>query len=145
MLSGLGTLPRTSKKLRQPSYRSVCWYEQRSVAVQEPTSAWRRPRRAAAVRRCAVAHMNESAAERGRAGAHVSWARTPDRAARTLPARSAFLARFEREVDPLSELSPAERATRAEHALKAHMARMRLAKARKARKAAKRTGPQPAP
>ena len=57
-----------------------------------------------------------------------------------MPALVAFLARFEREVDPLGELSPAERATRVEHALKAHMARMRLAKARKARRAAKWAG-----
>lgn len=83
--------------------------------------------------------MNDSAAERGRAGAHVSWTNTQDRPARTLPARIAFLARCEREVDPTGELSPAERAARAEHALKAHMARMRLAKARKARRATKRT------
>lgn len=80
--------------------------------------------------------MNDSAAERGRAGAHVSWARTQDRPARTLPARMAFMARFEREVDPDNELTPAERAARAEHALKAHMALMRLAKARKARRRA---------
>ena len=39
-------------------------------------------------------------AQRGRIGAHVSWSRTIDRAARTEPGRKGFLARFEREVDP---------------------------------------------
>jgi hypothetical protein len=77
--------------------------------------------------------VSSSAAERGRLGAHTSWAKTSDRSARTQAARSAFLARFEREVDPDGLLSPAERAARADHALKAHMARMRLARAAKAR------------
>ena len=86
--------------------------------------------------------MTSSATERGRLGAHVSWAKTSDRPARTLPARRAFLARFEREVDPQGELSPAERAARAENALKAHMARMRLARAAKARRATVNTRPE---
>jgi hypothetical protein len=73
--------------------------------------------------------MGSSAAERGRLGAHVSWARTSDRAARTRPAREAFIARFEAEVDPDGTLSIQERALRAEHAMKAHMARIRLTKA----------------
>src|SRR6266516_1250844 len=72
--------------------------------------------------------MSSSAVERGRLGAHVSWARTPDRAARTRPARQAFLARFEAEVDPDGVLSAEERAVRAEHAMKAHMTRIRLAR-----------------
>lgn len=80
-----------------------------------------------------------SAAERGRLGAHVSWAKTSDKPARTSAARRAFMARFELEVDPDGVLSPAERAARAEHALKAHMARMRLARAAKARRAHKRS------
>jgi hypothetical protein len=73
--------------------------------------------------------VSSSAAERGRLGAHLSWARTPDRAARTRSAREAFMARFEAEVDPDGTLSIQERARRAEHAMKAHMARIRLAKA----------------
>lgn len=73
--------------------------------------------------------MSSSAAERGRLGAHLSWARTSDRAARTRPARQAFLARFEAEVDPDRRLSAEERALRAEHAMRAYMTRIRLARA----------------
>lgn len=53
--------------------------------------------------------------------AEVSWARTSDRSARTRPARDAFLARFEREVDPNGELPERERRQRAEHAKRAYM------------------------
>lgn len=81
--------------------------------------------------------MNDSAAERGRLGAHLSWAGTTDRPARTAAARRAFMARFERQVDPEGMLSAEERAARADHALRAHMARMRLARAGKARRAAR--------
>ncbi len=80
------------------------------------------------------AAVSSSAVERGRLGAHLSWARTADRAARTRPARQAFLARFDRQVDPDGQLSPEERAVRAEHALKAQMARIRLVRAAKARR-----------
>lgn len=71
----------------------------------------------------------------GRIGAHESWARTEDRTARTAPARRAFLARFEREVDPEGRLAPAERAKRAENARRAHFQRLALqsAKARRRR------------
>lgn len=61
-----------------------------------------------------------------RIAAEISWSRTADRSARTRPARQAFLARFEREVDPDGQLPPAERHKRAEHALRAYM--LRLAK-----------------
>jgi hypothetical protein len=61
-----------------------------------------------------------------RIAAEISWSRTTDRSARTRPARQAFLARFEREVDPKGVLSPTERRKRAEHALRAYM--LRLAK-----------------
>ncbi|PJE01909.1 MAG: hypothetical protein CK428_30575 [Mycobacterium sp.] len=73
---------------------------------------------------------------RGRIGAYESWARTPDRTARTWPARKAALERFEREVDPNEELTPQERAKRAEWARKAHMQRLALksAAARQRRK-----------
>lgn len=67
-----------------------------------------------------------------RAAAHQSWAHTPDRSARTAPAREAFEKRFEREVDPDNELSPAERARRAESARKAYF--LRMAHHREARK-----------
>jgi len=62
----------------------------------------------------------------GRIGAHESWARTEDRAARTAPARRAALARFERQVDPDGVLPEAERARRAEHAKKAYFARLAM-------------------
>ena len=40
------------------------------------------------------------------------------------PARAAFLARFDREVDPDGILPPAERARRAEYAKRAYMLRL---------------------
>jgi hypothetical protein len=71
----------------------------------------------------------------GRVGAYESWSRTPDRAARTAPARKANLDRFEYKVDPDNQLSPAERAKRAEFARKAYYTRLALksAKARRRR------------
>ena len=53
--------------------------------------------------------------------AEVSWSRTSDRSGRTRPARDAFLARFERQVDPDGELPEHERRQRAEHAKRAYM------------------------
>lgn len=61
-----------------------------------------------------------------RVAAHESWARTPDRAARTAPARRAALARFDKLADPEGVLPTAERARRAEHLAKAHYQRMAL-------------------
>jgi hypothetical protein len=73
---------------------------------------------------------------RAQLAAHSSWAKTEDPTARTRPAREAFIARFEREVDPEGKLPVAERVKRAQHAHKAHMLRMSLAsaKARRERK-----------
>lgn len=73
-----------------------------------------------------------------RIAAHESWARTPDRTARTAPARAALMARFERDVDPDGILPPVDRARRAESARRAHFTRLALAsaKARRARSAA---------
>lgn len=65
-------------------------------------------------------------AQVARIAAHESWARTPDRAARTAAARAALLARFERDVDPDGVLSPGERAARAESARRAFYARLAL-------------------
>jgi hypothetical protein len=45
-----------------------------------------------------------------------------------------MLDKFDRQVDPNNELSPAERAKRAEHARKAHFKRMSLASARARRR-----------
>lgn len=51
------------------------------------------------------------------------------------PGRAAFLARFEREVDPDGLLPEAERVRRADHARKAHMTRLALASAKARRQA----------
>jgi hypothetical protein len=72
----------------------------------------------------------------GRIGAHESWARTQDRSARTAPARAAFDARFEQQVDPDGVLSQDERARRADHARRAHFQRLALKSAVARRKAA---------
>lgn len=73
---------------------------------------------------------------RARIGAYSLHA-THDGKETTAKARAAFLARFEREVDPDNALEPAERAKRADAALKAHMSRMALGrvKARATREA----------
>ncbi|MGV0050116.1 hypothetical protein ACRU43_12890 [Mycobacterium colombiense] len=63
---------------------------------------------------------------RSQIAAHESWARTPDRPARTRAARNAFWNRFERLVDPEGKLHPAQRAKAAENARKAHFKRMAL-------------------
>lgn len=55
-----------------------------------------------------------------RIAARRSWALTPDRKVPTRPARAAFLARFERQVDPDNLLSPHERRLRAESAKRAY-------------------------
>jgi hypothetical protein len=68
--------------------------------------------------------------------AHMSWANTPDPAARTAPARQAFRDQFEREVDPEGVLNPADRARRAEHARKAYFIRLALLSAQARRKKA---------
>jgi hypothetical protein len=70
---------------------------------------------------------------RGRLDAHRRWARTPDRAAATKPARDAFLARFEQQVDPHSEHPPEVRRAMARSAMRAHMTDLaiRSAEARK--------------
>jgi len=46
---------------------------------------------------------------RARIAAHMSWANTEDRSARTAAARKAALERFERQVDPNGTLPPQER------------------------------------
>jgi hypothetical protein len=61
-------------------------------------------------------------AMRGKVGAYRKWAQTSDRADATAPARSAFMRRFEDEVDPQRELSEFERQQRAHFAMRAFMA-----------------------
>lgn len=63
---------------------------------------------------------------RSQIAANESWARTPDRAARTANARKAMLDKFEHEVDPDGALPPAERARRAEYLRRAHFQRLAL-------------------
>ena len=73
-------------------------------------------------------------ARRGRIGAYRLHA-TNDPKETTKAAREAFMARFEREVDPDGTLSPEERARRAEAARKAYFAQLahKSAKARRRR------------
>ena len=66
---------------------------------------------------------------RARLGAHTLHSRYDSREL-TAPARAAFLAGFEQQVDPAGALPEAERQRRAEHARKAHFTRMALASAR---------------
>ena len=66
---------------------------------------------------------------------YESWANTPDRTARTAPARAAQLARFEKLVDPDETMPPAARAKAADAAMKAHYTRMALKSAAARRKA----------
>ena len=72
---------------------------------------------------------------RGRLGAHTIHARG---LTNTGPARKAFLAKFELEVDPDRVLSEVERQKRAEHARKRHFAQMGLKSAKT--RAKKKTG-----
>lgn len=67
---------------------------------------------------------------RARLAAHVSWANTEDRTARTAAARKAALDRFARQVDPNGVLPPEERAKRAANARKAYFTRLALLSAR---------------
>jgi len=75
---------------------------------------------------------------RARIAAHASWARTPDRAARTAPGKEAFLERFERQVDPENKLAPDVRREMAIHARTSYMLRLarRSAIARSRRRSA---------
>lgn len=67
-------------------------------------------------------------------GAHLSWAKTEDRSARTLPARRAFMGRFERQADPDGVLPPSERAMRAENLRKAYYTKLALKSAQARRR-----------
>jgi len=74
----------------------------------------------------------EEAHQRASIAAHESWARTPDRSARTSAARDA---RWEKYLEKARDLAPAgadevDIARRAEHLRQADMKRMALASAR---------------
>lgn len=78
-----------------------------------------------------------------RIGAQSMWAKTDDWSSRTAPARQAFMAKFEREVDPEEKLPPEVRAKKADAAMRAYMGQMakrrhRPAKEPKGNRAAKR-------
>lgn len=70
---------------------------------------------------------------RARLAAHVLHANVDSRE-HTEPARRAFMARFEDQVDPDRVLSPAERARRAEHAKRAYFTRLALKSAQARRR-----------
>jgi hypothetical protein len=80
----------------------------------------------------------EQRVQRARLGAHCSWARTRDPAARTAAARhESHITKFEREVDPDGVLPPEERQRRARAAKSAYFtalafrsSRVRAARAR---------------
>jgi len=69
---------------------------------------------------------------RARMAAYVQWSRTPDRTARTARARTAFMERFERQVDPEGIHPPEVRAQMAEAAKRAYFIGLRLRGTRKA-------------
>jgi hypothetical protein len=79
---------------------------------------------------------DRSAGERSlqaRMAAHLMNARYDPRVT-TAPGRAAFLARFEREVDPDGRLDPQERHRRAEHARRAYFLALALRSAQVRRK-----------
>lgn len=67
---------------------------------------------------------------RARIASYRSWANTSDPSARTRPGRDAFLARFEREVDPDDLLPIDERRRRALAARRAYMTKLAYRSAR---------------
>ena len=78
---------------------------------------------------------------RGRIGGFTLHSRYDSREI-TAPARKAFLAGFEDQVDPERTLAPEERARRADMARKAHFTRLAYlsAKARRRRASARQNG-----
>lgn len=74
-----------------------------------------------------------------RAAAHRSWARTPDRQARTAAGTAALMAKFEREVDPDGMLDPRDRAIRAESLRKSYFGELAIKSHRSRRLAADRS------
>lgn len=74
------------------------------------------------------AHVRLSSAERSRNAQLASlarWRREGDRSAATLPARQAFLRRFEVQVEPERRLPRSERMRRATEAMNCHMSELR--------------------
>lgn len=72
---------------------------------------------------------------RAQLGAHISWANTSDRTARTAPGSRAAEARFEKQARELHPSASEEQIAKvAENLRKAHFTRMGLASAAKRRK-----------
>jgi hypothetical protein len=82
--------------------------------------------------------FNTHNSARARIAANISWAFCEDRAERTAPARTAFLDRFEKQVDPEGLLHPSERHRRAEALKKAYFTQLAL-KSAAARQSARST------
>ena len=80
---------------------------------------------------------------RARVAAHASWAKTPDRVARTSHGTQAFLERFEGQVDPELKLPPEVRREMAMHARTAYMLQLaqRSAAARRRKRNQERSRP----
>jgi hypothetical protein len=78
---------------------------------------------------------------RGRIGAYRLHA-THDSRETSKPGRVAFMASFDRLVDPDGSLPPAERARRAAHARSAHFAKLAYLSVRARRKGARRRSPR---
>jgi hypothetical protein len=74
--------------------------------------------------------MTMSRSDAASVAANTRWAFEPDRAKATRPGTNAFLAKFERLVDPDGVLPAAERTKRARNALSAHMTRIRAKRRR---------------
>lgn len=77
--------------------------------------------------------MKMTRREAAKVAANTRWAFEQDRARATAAGTAAFLAKFEREVDPDGLLPPDERAKRARNLLSAHMTRL-AAKRRRTRR-----------
>jgi len=71
----------------------------------------------------------------GKLGAYQKWAKCSDRTAATEAARSSFMSRFEREVDPDRRLTEKDRAQRAEAARRAYFVGLALRRHHGRRKA----------
>jgi hypothetical protein len=87
-----------------------------------------------------VALTEQQRVRRARIAAHASWANTADRQGRTAPATSAFLARFEKQVDPLGVLEPEIRTQMALHARRAYMLQLAERSAKSRTRKAKGSG-----
>lgn len=82
----------------------------------------------------------EQRALRARIAAHTRWAQAADRSAQSANGRTAFMSRFEREVDPDGVLPIAERLKRADSARSAYFSALALKSSRARARRAKTGG-----